>query len=318
MRYLFIITSILILMSCRKENQNPEENQNVDTLSICSECLFGKWELVKGIKIIENDTNEVFENNQTIAFRYGVREPDKYNSHLFINVDSNNFLYDELIEKYVNGDDYIVKYTDSWQWLNTTFSKTHLKMHLRFVSAEPHIFRIIKLTNNELEIEYHQAWYVNCYMLYKFKKSDDSPINNQNKERLIRQQPSNLVGLWKLEEFLNETNDSVFTKYSNDTLIYQFIFYNHNVPNLLIYKYPYSLTLKLDNFGVLSATENTNSKIRNIIGYWYWIDNLNPHIKIYIEPTIEGFLVNYDLVKLDDDILILKWGTSSYKYKRIG
>lgn len=310
MKKLILIGFIFSIFSCNKDNPSFEDQHNEDEF-ICSDCLKGEWELIEGLKMIGNDTLQVFENNQINDFWYGVREPYKYNSHLFLTINDNNFYYDEFIAEYINGEDNILTYNDNFKWLNTYVSKTHLKIRMRFnFNNDVDIFKIKKVTDSDLELEHIQGWYGNFafYMSYKFKRKDTTQIINQNHEPMIGQTPNNITGLWKLDDFLERDNDSVFARFINDTLIYQYYEYTYLPPHYtkVIYKTAYNLSVKLEDYGVFNGIEWNNGVYRNIVGYWFWTDEPNPHAKIYIEPTISNFITDYDLIQLDDNTMSLQ------------
>ena len=86
----------------------------------------------------------------------------------------------------------------------------------------------------------------------------------------------------------------------------------------------YGLTIKLEDFGVFNGVAWENGVSRNIVGYWYWTDEQNPHTKIYIEPTVAGILTDYDLKVLDNNTMSLQHKFQNdatnqgifYKFKR--
>jgi hypothetical protein len=297
----------------------------------CSDCLLGKWELVQGVKLICNDTILRFDKGQVTSFWNGIREPDKIESHLILDFQNDNFTYDEQYGKDINGQDQIFKYTESWAWINTTESKTHLKLRLRwfFPDDEIGVLKIIELSDNKLILEHSSSWMgCNSYLLYQFKKAPDSPIIKKNNDQIISQLPLNILGKWSLVQFAIQSNDSVFTKYSNDTLVvqnYQY-HYSHWTPGYYtkeISKTPYKLDISISKSGNLSSTTKYNDRTIDDFGYWYWIDNSATHENIYIDPSgCIGF--NYKINRLDKDSLFIQndfykdfLSPTIYKFKRI-
>lgn len=327
MKYIFILSIFLIAVSCHKE-------QSIDNASpYCSDCLLGKWELVYGVKLICNDTIMRFDKGQATSFRYGVREPYKIDSHLFLDFQNDNFTYDEQYGKDINEQDEIFKYTESWQWINTTESKTHLKLRLRWDNPNQEdgigVVKIIELSENELILEHSFSWVgCNSYLLYHFKRAADSPISKKNNDQIINQLPLNIIGKWSLVQYAIQSNDSVFTKYSNDTLTFQRYesHYSHWSPSYYtkeILKTPYKLDISISKSGNLSSTTINNDKTIEDFGYWYWMDNNEPHTNIHIDPSgCLGF--NYKINKLDADSLFLRndfdmdfLNPTIYKFRRI-
>ena len=312
----FCFSFILLAIGCQKEP--PADNGS----AICYSCLPGNWELVDGVKIMGTDTVQKFEKGLIIQYRYGSRDvPTKF-GHLFINIQSDSFSYDELVagEDYWNND--TIKYTDSWKWLSSAYSKSLLKIRIRFWGGDmAEVFKVIKLTSKELEVEVRHGIGWPTYMRVHFTRTGNPLPDVQVIEKPVQQYPSEIMGTWVMSEFLQKTNDSVFFKYSSDTLTSQTYqsHYSHFGPPTWtkeVYKSPYHLTLVLDDSGILTTTYERDNVPGGSVGYWYWADDLSLHKKIYVEPMLAGLYTDYDLIKLDQDSLVIQFQNFWY-YKFI-
>jgi hypothetical protein len=291
-----IILTLIIFLGCNKENSEPE------TDSICANCIYGKWELTYCEKIIDGDTIQVFENGKLYELSSGVRL-SQYEGHLILEFQEGKLIYDELTEGYINGEDDRINCEEDWKWINTAFSKTHLKFRIRFsANNDIDIFRIKELSNDELILEYRRVWSIEYYSLLKFRKIEDNEIIADNYEQRIIQKPSNIIGSWELEECLDKTNDSIFSKLINDTLAVQYFILVGRPPvyQKVTDRYIYILSMTMDDSGNLIATEDRDEGINKIEGYWYWTDDDNPHKNIYIEPTIANLITDYELRSIDE------------------
>jgi hypothetical protein len=263
-----------------------------------------------------------FENGRIIQYRYGSRDVTTKSGHLFINILNDSFLYDELVvgEDYWSND--TLRYKGNWKWLSSSYTKSLLKIRIRFWGSDmAEVFKVIKLTGRELEVEFRHGIGWSTYMRVRFTRTGNPLTDSPDTEKLVQQYPSEIKGTWVMAEFLQKTNDSVFLKYSGDTLTLQTYqsHYSHFGPPTWtkeVYKSPYHLTLVLDDSGILTTTYERDHVPGGSVGYWYWTDDLSLHKKIYVEPMLEGLYTDYDLIKLDGDSLVIQYQNSWY-YKFI-
>ena len=317
----FILSLCLLIgffaTGCRKDL--PKSNES----AICYSCLPGNWELVDGVKLMGTDTVQKFEKGLIIQYSYGVRDLYTRNGHLLLNIQSDSYSYDELVagEDYWNND--TLRYTDKWQWLNSGFTKSLLKIRIRFWGGDmSFVFKVIKLTNNELEIEVRQGIGWHNYMRVRFARPGNPLPDKDETEKPVKQYPLEIIGTWELAEFMQKTNDSVFYKFYDDTLTSQTYqsHYSHFGPPTWtkeVYKTGYHLTLVLDDAGILTTTYRKDNLPGGSVGYWYWTDDLLLHKKIYVEPMLAMLYTDYDLIRLDQDSLVIQYQNSwYYKFTR--
>ncbi len=309
----FWLSIILFAAGCRKDLPTDKES------AICYSCLPGNWQLVDGVKIMGNDTAQKFENGLIIEYRDRKRDPYTKNGHLFLNIQGDTFSYDELVagEDYWNND--TLRYTANWKWLSSSYSKSLLKIRMRFWGGDMvEVFKVIKLTGSELEVEVRQAmgaW--SMYMRVRFIRTGNPLPENQVIEKTVPQYPSEILGTWVMTEFLQKTNDSVFFKYTGDTLTsqtYQSHYSHYGPPTWTkeVYKTPYHLAMVLEDFGILTTSYEKDHVAEASSGYWYWTDDLSLHKKIYVEPMLAKLFTDYDLTKLDQDSLIIQYQNNWY------
>ena len=126
-----------------------------------------------------------------------------------------------------------LNFFSNWEWLDTYFSKTHIKIRLDFNSNNGYLssYAIIELNDSVFRVErIYQAYsnYLEKIQL-TFKKSEEDGNVESNTYNRIIQNPSIILGTWKLVEYEEIISDSTFSKYLNDTLIAQFYSeYGHN------------------------------------------------------------------------------------------
>jgi len=315
-----LLVSILFCLvsdGCRKDPIDPEGS------TICSVCLPGNWELVRGVKLIGSDTIELFESNKVFSYRYGVRESYVTEDRRILKIGVDTFHYEVSSYQPEPWKD-TTGAAHNWKWLDSEWSKTFLNMRLRFNSADDcEVFRILRLDATDLEIEYHRGWGLTATMYCHFRRTADSPVPAVIAEPRVRQLPSSLPGAWKLEFYLQQYNDSIYTTVNNDTLTYQYyqFHYSHYTPGYYtkeIMKSHYRLNLTLGSDGACSLIAADDSLSRTTVGYWYWTDNLSPHRKLYVEPMVASIITDYGFSQASQDEFELKYQDYiRYRFRRV-
>ena len=290
---------MVILFSCdKKDNEVPKKY-----------CITGDWKCVSGIEIINNDTVEMFKNE--IKYKYWAGDRQKsYSGHLSLSIEPNGLCHfveniDGLQIDTIEGN--IYNYFFNWKLLNTSQSNTHIFMRVYFEYPQvfQEVFKILELTENKLVIESTDEIY---YMIYSFDRSNSSCLGDEFSISTI-QMPKEIIGIWTLSNSLFETNDSIFTKYENDTLYNQYYLNVHNVPNpvKVIDKNPYQLELAIHENGEILRFEKRGLEIIDNKSYWYWTDETNPHKRIMFRPTYANGYVWCDYeIEFKEDKLLLK------------
>ncbi len=304
---------IILLAGCKPDLP-------VEDTSFCPGCLQGNWELVSCVKLNENDTVEKFEKGRIYYYSKGVKEPYDKSASLVLKFNNESFTYLEVVNDSDLWQSDTLTFTENWVWLNAGFSKTFLKIQLRWGSlAFRDVARVVKLTAQALELEYKLQYGISVSMHLTFKRAADSPVNTALAEEPVRQLPGEIAGTWKLHSFFRKTNDSVFTVYSGDTVTNQEYqtYYSHYGPPIVrkeIQKHFYRQTIELAESGITTGKLAKDSTTINISNYWYWVDEQSPHRRINLNPFVTGTYSNdyTDVVRFSGDTLVLRYLTTDY------
>jgi hypothetical protein len=307
-----LILISLLLTSCHKEPV-PDPGHY-----ILSGCLPGTWEQVYGVKIIEGDTLELFENGNRYTFWYGVRESDVSTEKRTLTIGNETFRYDRdpVGNTGIPGDS--TGYDLKWHWVDSYWSKSLVHMPIWFNSTdEAVVYRVLQLDSGNYEFEYRRGWGGVDYFRCRFRRAAGSPAPDLKPAKQVQQLPAHIAGNWKLSTCNLPTNDSVFVRIENDTLIHQFyeFHYSHFTPGYYtkeIDKSHFTLSLSLDSTGFCDINADQERTTWRTVGYWYWTDDLTPHRKIYIEPTVSPIITDYELTMPDDNTLNLQYGNLIY------
>jgi hypothetical protein len=301
---LFIILVFVIFLSCKKEEGIV---QNHEFWS--SQWIIGEWKLKEGFRIIGNDTINYYKDDN--MWRYDnlshLRESYIYKDTLIINFFSDNsFTYHEGGDPSQGLSNYTV--SNKWSWISTNKPYTHIKCEIDFnPQPEPDIFRVISINDTILNLEYKEQEFYLSYKFYKTKHFQTT-ISDDSQNRFDEVLPKNIIGKWKLESFLNKESDDFIDTYSNDTLTSKYIYVDYyGNPIKMTIKSKYSLEISIADSGIYCPTEYFQNENRNWNGYWYWTDDINPHKKVFIQPTmLVLWIIDYDLIQLDNDYIILQ------------
>ncbi len=305
--YLVVIT--FFLTNCKKELENSDKIWS-------SQWIVGEWKLVEGIRMNNNDTMHLNTNERIWDFTINNnREEWSYSDSIIISFTDNGvFNYKEYTDDPLQ--DPLIEYSDRWEWISTNRKFTHLQFKLRFNPAHTLSPQKLKSFNDTTLII--ESKFNSFYLLYKFRKVKQfqTYLFDESRELTKDVLPLTILGEWHLTEFHFYNSDSVFTNYSNDTLIrqsYQYYSGGHWFPGYTAKEIdivPYKLDMTISQLGEFNILETYTDKTYSKIGYWSWVDKLEPHKQINFSPAM--FLKwNYEITKLDKDSLIIQESSSS-------
>jgi hypothetical protein len=169
----------------------------------------------------------------------------------------------------------------------------------------PTAFKLIKLSETKLIVEDMHG-----YFHFEYRRA--RPIIDEGQlEPVNSVSPQEIIGEWKLARFYEPYNDGTAQWYSNDTLYQQYI-----VQGIQTSKVVYSLTVNFNEAGDFYANENRSNISRDIYDYWYWTDDIEPHLILKFPSIIQVAYGNYEIQKLNQDSLVIIKDNTIFSFGR--
>lgn len=264
-RLIYFHLLIILLAGCGKEDRREPEFH----------CITGSWNCVYFINMSGNDTMNFFENGVVHTYWYGVRQYSTP-AEFTMEMESDSFRLVMAADESIPLLPLINDEFSPWKLLNTSISNTLLDIHLLYGT----VFEIIEINDDELIIESNQY---NFHTGFIFERA--GPCSGGEFTMDIDQYPKEIIGNWQLDELLFMTNDSVFSRYEDDTLVIQYYIGVRDKMVKVVDKAFYSADIFLGERGymTLNETRGTDNYFNN--NYWYWADNYNPHNIINFRPV---------------------------------